>query len=200
MKKYRCPNCKEVFVGAQEICPKCGVKLRYANKQNDEKPVDEEATTVSNFSFNDPEVVKHEEKFVPVTSIESLDGPEDKKNSNDAQMAPLTAVGPRKIEPQGESFFDGKMIQRFGIHLWGLILFIITAGLAFPWVTCMIMRWETKHTVIQGHRLKFTGKGIQLLGRFLLWLLLIIFTLGIILLWIQIFLKRWKVSHTEFAD
>ena len=59
MKKYRCPNCKEVFMGTQEICPKCGVKLRYADQQKD-KPVVEEATTVSNFSFNDPDVVKHE--------------------------------------------------------------------------------------------------------------------------------------------
>ena len=65
---------------------------------------------------------------------------------------------------------------------------------------CGITRWETKHTIIQGHRLKFTGKGIQLFGRFLLWLVLIILTVGIILLWIQIFIKQWKVKHTEFLD
>ena len=75
MKKYRCPNCKEVFVGTQEVCPKCGVKLRYADKEKEKKPVVEEATTVSNFVFSDPDVVKHEEKFVPVTTLDSPDGP-----------------------------------------------------------------------------------------------------------------------------
>ena len=199
MKKYRCPNCKEIFVGALEVCPKCGVKLRYANKEKEKKPV-EEATTVSNFSFNDPEVVKHEEKFVPVTSIESMDAPE-KKNSNDAIAAPfLPQQQQQTFAPQGESFFDGTMFGRFGIFLLAILLLAVTAGLAFPWVMCMVMNWETKHTVLQGHRLKFTGKGGQLLGRFLLWIILSIFTVGIIILWIQIFLKRWKIKHTEFAD
>ena len=197
MKKYRCPNCKETFVGAQEICPNCGVPLRYANKEKEKRPVEEEeATTVSNFVFSDPEVVKHEEKFVPVTTLDSPDGPIDK--NKDAIAAPL--VRQQVIVPAGESYFDGKMIQRVGIRLLGLLLFAITATLGFPWIICMITRWETKHTVIQGHRLKFTGKGGQLLGRFLLWLLLIVLTAGIILLWIQIFLKRWKIKHTEFAD
>ena len=200
MKKYRCPNCKEVFVGIQEKCPKCGATLRYANANKD-KPEEEEATTLNNFSFNDPEVIKHEEKFVPVTSI---DTPEDKEKDkeNDAVLSPL--VNQPVMQPQfmvtGESFFDGKMIQRVGIFLLALLLFAITAGIAFPWVTCMVFRWDTKHTVIQGHRLKFTGKGIQLFGRFLLWLLLIVLTVGIILLWIQIFLKRWKIKHTIFVD
>ena len=195
MKKYRCPHCKEEFLGAQEICPKCGVKLRYANRQKEQHEEVEEATTIPNFVFSDPDVVKHEEKFVPVTTLDSPDGPEDK---NEAQAAPLLMNQMPLVA--GESFFDGKMIQRVGIRLWGLILFLITGTLAFPWVVCMIAKWETKHTVIQGHRLKFTGKGIQLFGRFLLWILLIVLTVGIILLWIQIFLKKWKIRHTEFAD
>ena len=195
MKKYRCPHCKEVFIGAQEICPKCGVILHYPDKEREKRPVEEEATTINNFSFNDPEVVKHEEKFVPVTTLDSPDGPQE---NNEAVPAPL--VKQQEFKPMGESFYDGKMIQRIGIYLLGLLLFAITATLAFPWIVCMIMRWDTKHIVIQGHRLKFTGKGIQLLGRFLLWLLLIILTVGIIILWIQIFLKRWKVKHIEFAD
>lgn len=197
MKKYRCPHCKEVFIGAQEMCPKCGVPLRYANKEKEKRPVEEEeATTISNFSFNDPDVVKHEEKFVPVTTLDSPDGPVDK--NKDAVAAPL--VQPQKMLKAGESYFDGKLLQRVGITLLGFLLFAITATLAFPWVACMVMRWDTKHTVIEGHRLKFNGKGIQLFGRFLLWLLLIILTVGIILLWIPIFLKKWRIKHTEFAD
>lgn len=192
MKKYRCPHCKQVFTGTPEVCPSCGVTLRYMQK---EKPREvEEATVINNFSFNDPEVVKHEDKIVPVTSVESFEDPDVAKEVKPQVTAPT------QFMITGESFFDGRMIQRVGIHiLWGL-LFIITLGFAFPWCTCGIVRWETKHTVIQGHRLKFTGKGIQLLGRYLLWLLLIILTLGIILLWVQIFLKQWKVKHTIFVD
>ena len=192
MKKYRCPHCKEVFTGTPDVCPKCGVKLRYADKEKPKEVV--EATTINNFSFNDPDVVKHDDKVAPVTSadsIESMDEPENR--------APITQAAAQALV-NGESYFDGRMIQRVGIHLlWGFI-FLITATLAFPWCVCAVTRWETKHTIIQGHRLKFTGKGIQLLGRFLLWLLLFILTVGIILLWVQIFLKQWKVKHTEFAD
>ena len=192
MKKYRCPNCKATFPGTPETCPSCGVKLRYTQR---EKPREvEEATTINNFSFNDPDVVKHEDKVVPVTSVESFDDLE--------KEAPVIKppVQQNKIVANGDSYFDGKMIQRVGIFIGYGLLFIITAGIAFPWAMCGITRWETKHTIIQGHRLKFTGKGIQLFGRFLLWLVLIILTVGIILLWIQIFIKQWKVKHTEFLD
>ena len=196
MKKYRCPNCKEVFTGTPDKCPKCGVSMRYMKKEGPKHL--EEATSIVNFSFNDPDVVKHEDKVAPVTSatdVESFEDPEATKKT-----VPATTQPSQQFRPEGESFFDGKMLQRVGVHiLWGFV-FLITAGLAYPWCMCGITRWEVKHTVIQGHRLKFTGKGIQLLGRFLLWLLLIIFTVGIILLWIQIFIKKWKTKHTIFAN
>ena len=196
MKKYRCPNCKEVFVGTQEICPKCGVKLRYADKENEKKPVVEEATTVSNFVFNDPDVVKHEEKFVPVTSIDSKDGPVE---GQDAMAAPL-GMQPQAFGPMGESFFDGKALPRIGVHLFAYLLVIITLTLGTVWAICYVYRWETRHTVVQGHRLKFTGKGGKLFGHYILWLLLIPLTLGIILIYIHFYIKRWLVKRTEFAD
>lgn len=191
MKKYRCPNCKATFSGTPDKCPQCGVTLRYTGKEQQPKQ-EQEATTISNFSFNDPEVVKHEDKVVPVTSVESFEDPE-------ATTGPKPPVQ-TQFMPNGDSFFDGHAFQRVGIILLSLLIFLISAGIAYPWAMCMKMRWETKHTVIQGHRLKFTGKGIQLFGRYLLWLLLTIFTVGIILFWVQIFLKQWKAKHTEFAD
>ena len=191
MKKYRCPNCKQTFTGTPEVCPSCGVKLRYMQK---EKPREvEEATVMNNFSFNDPDVVKHEDKVVPVTSVESFD-------DADAKPEVRPPVQNAVFKPTGESFFDGKLIQEIGVYLWWGFLTVITLGIISPWAFCGIVRWETKHTIIQGHRLKFTGKGIQLLGRFLLWALLTIFTLGIILLWVSIFIRQWTVKHIEFAD
>lgn len=196
MKKYRCPNCKEVFVGTQEVCPKCGVKLRYADKEKEKKPVVEEATTVSNFVFSDPDVVKHEEKFVPVTTLDSPDAPVD---GQDAVQAPL-GVQPVMFGPQGESFFDGKALARVGVHLLAALLIVITLSLGTVWAICNVYRWDTKHTVIQGHRLKFVGKPGKLFGRYLLCLLLIPLTLGIILIYVQVYVKRWLVRYTEFAD
>ena len=190
MKKYRCPNCKEILVGTPDKCPNCGVNLRYQQKEKPREVV--EAKTINNFNFNDPDVVKHEDKFVPVTSVESFEDPEERKNA--ATPAPVN----NKIRPEGDSFFDGRLIQRIGVYLLAFLLFIITIGIGFPWSYCKIIRWETKHTVIQGHRLKFDGKGSQLFGRYMLWLLLTILTLGIILLWVQIFLMQWKVKHIVF--
>ena len=197
MKKYRCPNCKEVFYGTQEVCPKCGVKLRYAGKET-EKPVEEEAVTVSNFLFSDPEVVKHEEKFVPVTSIESLDNPKD-ENGQDAQLGLMPGQMMRTVA-QGESFYDGKALARVGVWLSSYLLAIITLGLGTMWAYARVVRWDINHTVVSGHRLKFTGKGGKLFGRFLLWILLTPLTLGIILIKVQLFLQKWKVKHTEFVD
>lgn len=200
MKKYRCPHCKEVFIGTKEVCPKCGVKLRYADKTANEK-VEEEAVIVSNFSFNDPEVIKHEEKFVPVTSIESMDDKqdEDPNNPQNAQLG-FGGVPQHRIIVTGESFFNGPAVPRFAVHFLAFLLFFLSLTIATPWLIAMVARWDTNNTVIQGHRLKFTGKGIQLFGKYLLWLILTPLTIGIILIWAQIVVKRWIVKNTVFAD
>lgn len=198
MKKYRCPNCKEVFIGTQEVCPKCGVKLHYANKEKENKPV-EEAVSVSNFIFSDPDVIKHEEKFVPVTSIESMDDKD--KDSQDAVAAPLGVQPMMQMSfAKGESFFDGKPMSRFGVWLSCVLIFIITLGFGLPWAYCRFVRWNASHTVVQGHRLKFIGKGGRLFGKFLLWIILIPLTLGIITIWVHTFLERWKVKYMEYVD
>jgi uncharacterized membrane protein YjgN (DUF898 family) len=100
----------------------------------------------------------------------------------------------------GESYFDGGLLQLVGWYLLGWIITVCTIGICFPWAICMIYRWEVKHTVINGHRLKFTGTAMQLFGNWLKWLLLCIITVGIYSLWVGIALKKWKVKHTEFAN
>ena len=62
----------------------------------------------------------------------------------------------------------------------------------------MICRWETKHTVINGHRLKFDGTALQLFGNWIKWLLLTIITLGIYGFWVCIKIKKWTTKHTHF--
>lgn len=99
-----------------------------------------------------------------------------------------------------ESFFDGGLLQQIGWSILAVLLTIITLGLAVPWAVCMLQNWETKHTVINGRRLKFNGNGAQLFGNYIKWFLLTIITLGIYGFWLKIKMKKWVVKHTEFAE
>ena len=98
------------------------------------------------------------------------------------------------------SYFDGGLLQLIGWQLLGGFITFLTLGICYPWAVCMIYNWETKHTVINGRRLKFTGTAMQLFGSWIKWLLLCIITLGIYSFWVSIALKKWKVKHTEFAN
>lgn len=102
-------------------------------------------------------------------------------------------------EPSPKSYFDGNTLQLIGWQLLGFLLGAVTFGLAIPWAECMIYRWETKHTVVEGKRLYFDGKGHQLLGRYLLWWLLTVITLGIYAIFRPVSFRKWRVEHTRFA-
>ena len=99
-----------------------------------------------------------------------------------------------------ESFFDGGLLQLIGWRILGFFVTVFTLGICLPWAYCMVYRWETKHTVINGHRLVFDGLAIQLFGQWIKWFLLSIITLGIYAFWLDIKLKKWKTKHTHFAN
>ena len=99
-----------------------------------------------------------------------------------------------------KSYFDGGLLQLIGWQILGGLVTLLTLGLCYPWAICMIYRWEAKHTVINGRRLKFTGTAMQLFGNWIKWILLTIITLGIYAFWLNIKLIQWKTKHTEFAD
>ena len=102
--------------------------------------------------------------------------------------------------PIGESYFDGGLLQLIGWTLLGAIITGCTFGICFPWAICMIYNWETKHTVVNGHRLKFTGTAMQLFGNWIKWLILCFITIGIYSWWVGIEIKKWKAKHTVFAN
>ena len=105
------------------------------------------------------------------------------------------------MEVQTEkSYFDGGLLQLIGWQILGGLVTAITLGICYPWAICMIYRWEAKHTVINGRRLKFNGTAMQLFGNWIKWLLLTIITFGIYSFWLNIKLIQWKTKHTEFAD
>jgi uncharacterized membrane protein YjgN (DUF898 family) len=97
------------------------------------------------------------------------------------------------------SFFDGGLLQLIGWRVAGILITVFTLGICYPWAYTMIYRWEAKHTVINGLRLRFDGTAVQLFGMWIWWLLLIIVTLGIYSFWVGISLKKWRVRHTHFA-
>lgn len=100
----------------------------------------------------------------------------------------------------GNSYFDGGLLQLIGWNILGALVTLLTLGICYPWAYCMIYRWEARHTVINGHRLKFNGTALQLFGSWIKWALLTIITLGIYGFWLNINLKKWKTKHTEFAN
>lgn len=100
----------------------------------------------------------------------------------------------------GNSYFDGGLLQLIGWKILGAIITTITLGICYPWAVCMVYDWETKHTVVDGKRLRFDGSAVGLFGNWIKWLLLTIVTLGIYSFWLNIALKKWKTKHTHFAN
>lgn len=99
-----------------------------------------------------------------------------------------------------KSYFDGGLLQLIGWQLLGGLITALTLGICYPWAVCMIYRWEAKHTVINGRRLRFDGTATQLFGNWIKWLLLTLITIGIYGFWLNIKLIKWKTKHTVFAD
>ena len=113
------------------------------------------------------------------------------------QPAPEGKSAP--IPEMQPSHFDGKTIQLIGWRLLGILLTGITLGIGAPWVHCMVLRWEAKHTLVEGQRLQFDGKGHQLLGRYLLWGLLTLVTFGIFIIFLPVRFHKWHTKHLSFA-
>lgn len=101
---------------------------------------------------------------------------------------------------QNNSYFDGNTFQLIGFRILSFVVCAVTLGIAYPWMLCLVQRWETGHTVIHGRRLKFNGHGHQLIGKYLLWVFLTVITFGIYGIWFGLGMKKWIVKHTFYAD
>lgn len=100
----------------------------------------------------------------------------------------------------GESRFTGGAFANFFIGLLTIIVTIITLSLAYPAMKCWKMRWETKHTYINGRPLIFDGKARQIYGKYILWLFLSLITLGIYYIFcMRINLIKWQTKHTHIS-
>lgn len=97
-----------------------------------------------------------------------------------------------------DSYFDGTLLQLIGWSILGSLITLFTLGICFPWAIVAIYRWEARHTVINGHRLRFDGTAMGLFGNWILWLILSIITFGLYGLWVGIALRKWKIKNTRF--
>lgn len=108
--------------------------------------------------------------------------------------------------PQAASFnrgifeFDGGAATYWGTAIMAFIVTVGTLGICAPWGICMMCRWRTKHTIIDGRRLRFTGGAWGLFAHWILWWLLCVLTLGIYLFWVVPRVTRWVVEHQEYAS
>lgn len=110
----------------------------------------------------------------------------------------MDSYNKQNIIVEEKSFFDGGYFAYIGYSILVAFVSIITLGIAFPWMLCLMQKWKAKHTVICGKRMYFDGTGLQLIGRYILWSFLSIITFGIYGLWMIIAFKKWIAKHTHF--
>ena len=111
----------------------------------------------------------------------------------------LSKKSSNALSTEDGSYFDGGYLAYLGYSWLVGFVTIITFGIAFPWMCCLLERWKAKHTVICGKRQVFDGTGIQLIGKFLLWGFLTIITFGIYGFWMSLSIKKWVTKHTHFV-
>ena len=99
-----------------------------------------------------------------------------------------------------KSKFKGSLLGLIGVNILSWLITFFTLGLATPWAMCIKYKWEAKHTVIEGRRLKFIGSGSSLFLHYIKWWILTIITLGIYGFWLYIKLLQWKTENTVFED
>lgn len=99
-----------------------------------------------------------------------------------------------------ESYFDGSSIAYLGYGILSAFILILTLGLAYPWVMALLQGWDTKHQVINGHRLSFSGTGLGFLGEYLIIFVLTVITCGIYGPWGTVRINKYIFSHTHFVD
>lgn len=99
-----------------------------------------------------------------------------------------------------QSYFDGSVAEYFGIYILANLLIAFTLGLGAPWALCMLWKWQTDHSVVNGKRLVFNGSGSEFFGSFIIWIILTCITFGIYSFWMQVNLQKYRASHTKFLQ
>lgn len=95
-----------------------------------------------------------------------------------------------------DSKYDGNGFVRYILNIGLWILVCITFSLAYPFKVCVLNRYDKKHSIIDGYRLKFTGTAMQYFGKHILWTFLSIITIGIYYIFVSLKKEAWVRKHT----
>ena len=187
MAKFRCPRCGAIFEGKTDRCPRCNVLFKF-NKDDEDSPEYAIAERRED-KKQEPAVVQQEEPKPEVKVVVVV---------KEVPVVVEKAIIPEKTDEN--TYFDGKMIQWLGWTLLGFLVTIVSIGFLYPLAMVWLAKWEAKHTVINGYRMKLEANPWSLVGRWILWELLSFITLFIFALWIPTKLAKWKVKrmHLEF--
>ena len=80
--------------------------------------------------------------------------------------------------------------------LVGVLVFLALTIVGTCWGSVILLKWDTKHTVISGQRLQFNGNTIGLTFNMFKWTFLTMITFGIYGLWMTIKLRQWQIKKT----
>ncbi len=95
----------------------------------------------------------------------------------------------------GAAFSEQTVLFLLIVALSGIPI-IVLACIGSAWSIIIMLRWETKHTVISGHPVYFNAKVFSFAWTVFKWELFGILTLGIYWLWQPIRFRKWKWAHT----
>lgn len=206
-----CKNCGYQLLDTAVFCPNCGTKASANDATpvgfNEEDVVTKVTVNDATANINDIQISEQQNSTQNnadpsnVNQQAQYNGAQQQYQQYYQQQQPYQApYHPQEQNYAPPSYFAGTVFQRIGWSLLSALVTVLTLGIAYPWAACMLIRWETNHTYINGRKLKFDGMGGQLLGKYLLWLLLTVITLGIYSFWFGLNLKKWIVKHTKYAD
>ena len=82
------------------------------------------------------------------------------------------------------------------MQIVGYIAIGVCAMVGFCWACIIYAKWDMKHTVISGQRMKFTANTMNLVFNIIKWTVLTVITLGIYGLWMPIKVRKWQVANT----
>ena len=80
--------------------------------------------------------------------------------------------------------------------LAGFAALVVFAALGFCWACIIYIKWDTKHTVISGQRLKFKAGVWSFIFNCIKWTFITVITLGIYSLWVPVKARQWQVANT----
>ena len=185
------------------------------------KDIKNEINDASKEQKKEVEALKEEVKEVTKKQEEDINGLKDEIKDNaslvtegvvavtnpvDAKVEEIKEKPLEQAQPTIEfensypqSFFDGGVLGLIGWRLLGLLLTVCSLGLLAPLASIFLLKWQYKHTVINGRRVTFDGNYFQLLGKMICWILLSVITLGIYLFFIPVAWNKWVIKHVHYV-